>query len=120
MPASAGAAVKNQAAYVLHTKCTATGNSLPSQAICEPIDPEIPSLTSHAVQLIQRDREVAHARSGRMIDRVGNRRGDADDPDLAKPLDAERVGVVRLVHEDDLAVREPQTEPASSSSRELC
>jgi hypothetical protein len=59
-----------------------------------------PSLASQAVKLIQRDWEVAHARSGRMIDRVGNRRGDADDPDLAKPLDAERVGVVRLVHED--------------------
>ena len=67
-------------------------------------EPEITSLASQAVKLIQRDREVAHARSGRMIDRVGNRRGDADDPDLAKPLDAERVGVVRLVHEDDLDV----------------
>ena len=72
--------------------------------ICEPIDPEIPTLASHAVQLIQRDRKVAHARSGRMIDRVGNCRGDANDPDLAKPLDAERVGVVRLVHENDLDV----------------
>ena len=72
-------------------------------SIGRPTDPEIRLPASRAVQLVERDREVAHARSGRMIDRVGDRRGDADDPDLTKPLDAKRVGVVRLVRRSRLS-----------------
>src|SRR5208282_5586306 len=42
------------------------------------------------LQLVQGDRQVAHALAGGMIDRIGDCRRNADDPDLAKPLDAER------------------------------
>src|SRR5208283_374139 len=36
-----------------------------------------------------------------MVDRVRNRRRNADNADLAEPLDAERIAVVWLVDEDD-------------------
>jgi len=42
-------------------------------------------------QLIERDRKVAHAFAGRVIDRVGDRCCNTDDADLAQALDAERV-----------------------------
>ena len=51
-------------------------------------------------QLIQRDRQIAHAFSGRVIDRIRDRRGRADEADLAHALDAERIDdVVGLVDE---------------------
>ena len=40
-----------------------------------------------------------------MIDGIGDRRGDADDADLADAFDTERIDdVVRFVDEDDLYV----------------
>jgi hypothetical protein len=39
-----------------------------------------------------------------VVDRVRNRRRNANNADLAEPLDAERIAVVRLVDEDDLDV----------------
>src|SRR5262245_63806814 len=57
------------------------------------------------LQLIERNREVAHALSSRVVNRVRNCRRDADNADLAEALDAERIdGVIRLVNEDDLDV----------------
>src|SRR5919106_693089 len=44
-------------------------------------------------QLLRRDGQVADALSGRVVNGVGDRRGDAHDRELADPLDAERVGV---------------------------
>src|SRR3954453_16173198 len=56
-------------------------------------------------QLIRRDRQIAHALAGRVIDRVGDRRGRSDYSDLTHALDAERVDdLVRLVDEDHLDV----------------
>ena len=56
-------------------------------------------------QFIERDRQIAHAFAGRVIDRIGDRRGDADNADFADALDAERIDqVVRLVDEDDLDI----------------
>ena len=37
-------------------------------------------------QFVERDRQIAHALAGRVIDRVGDRRRHADDADLAQPL----------------------------------
>src|SRR5689334_17499094 len=52
---------------------------------------------SSPLQFIERDRQVAHALAGRMV--------DADDAELAQPLDAEWIDdVVRLVDEDGLDV----------------
>src|SRR5262249_28040067 len=48
--------------------------------------------------------QIAHARSGRVIDCVSDSRGNADDPYLAYPFDAERIAVVRLVDKNDLDV----------------
>ena len=57
------------------------------------------------LQFVQRDRQVAHALAGRVIDRIGDRRRDPDDADLADALDAERIDDrVRLVDEDHLDV----------------
>ena len=54
---------------------------------------------------IQRDRQVAHALAGGVMDRVGDGGGNADDADLAHPLDAEWIDdAVRLVDEDDIDV----------------
>src|SRR4051812_14660768 len=56
-------------------------------------------------QLINGDRQVPNALSGRVINRVGNGGCDADDADLPDALDAERIdGFVPLVDEDDLDV----------------
>jgi len=56
-------------------------------------------------QLLERDREVAHAFAGRVIDRVGDRRRNTDDADLHQALDAQRVDDrIRLVDEDHLDV----------------
>src|SRR5919199_1659896 len=44
-------------------------------------------------QLLRRDGQVADALSGRVVNGVGDRRGDAHDRELADPLDAERVDV---------------------------
>src|SRR5262245_48942665 len=61
--------------------------------------------TSCRQHLIQRDRQVAYALAGRMIDRVGDGRRYADDADLADALDAEGIdGAVGLVDEDHLDV----------------
>ena len=57
-----------------------------------------------AQQLINGDRQVPDALSGRVINRVSDRRSDADDGDFADPLDTERIAVVRLVDKDDLDV----------------
>jgi len=43
------------------------------------------------LQFIQRDRQVPHALPGCVIDRVGDRRRDADDANLAQSLDAEWI-----------------------------
>src|SRR5204862_5113298 len=60
---------------------------------------------SSPLQFIERDRQVAYTLAGRVIDRVGDRRGDADDANLAQPLDAEWIDdLVRLVDEDHLGV----------------
>jgi hypothetical protein len=57
------------------------------------------------LQLVQRDRQVAHALAGGVIDRVGDRRRDPDDADLANALDSERIDDrVRLLDEDHLDV----------------
>jgi hypothetical protein len=48
-----------------------------------------------ALQLVKRDRQIADALSRRVMDRVGDGSGDADDADFAEPLDAERIVVVR-------------------------
>src|SRR5258708_39977225 len=45
--------------------------------------------SGRAPQLVERDREIAHTLSGRVVDRIGNGCRDADDADLAEPLDAE-------------------------------
>src|SRR5438477_9460839 len=45
------------------------------------------AIPNSSPQFIERDRQVAHALAGRVIDRVGDCRGDADDADLAQPLD---------------------------------
>src|SRR5436190_24317467 len=76
-------------------RCTALWNlsQSPSAAAKSPL------------QLVEGDRQVAHAFSGRVIDRVGYRRRDTDDSDLADAFDAERIDdVVRLVDEDHLDV----------------
>src|SRR5437016_490313 len=44
---------------------------------------------SLGLQLVQRDRQVAHAFTGRMVDRVCYGRRNPDDADLTEPLDAQ-------------------------------
>jgi hypothetical protein len=39
-------------------------------------------------QLVQGDRQIANTFAGRVIDRIGDRRRDPDDADLADALDA--------------------------------
>ncbi len=56
-----------------------------------------------AEQLIRRDRQIAHAHAGRVIDRVRDRRRRAGDADLADALRADGVDDrVGLVDRDDL------------------
>ncbi len=58
-------------------------------------------------ELVQRDRIVAHAHAGRVVDRVGDGRADAADAEFADALGlhwrGHRVG---LVEEDDFLVRD--------------
>src|SRR5215472_18781639 len=54
-----------------------------------------------AQQLVGRDRQIANALSGAMIDRVGDRGGSSDNADFADTFDTERIDlVVFLVDED--------------------
>jgi hypothetical protein len=58
--------------------------------------------TTSPVQLVQRDRQVSDARPGRVIDRVGDRRRDADDADLADALEARSAGGERHYASTDM------------------
>ena len=54
---------------------------------------------------IERNRKIADALAGRVINRVGDRRGNADDADLAQAFDAEAIdNRVGLFHEDHFDV----------------
>ncbi len=44
-------------------------------------------------QLVERDRQIAHALSGGVVNGIGNSRGRARDADLADALDADRIDV---------------------------
>jgi len=60
---------------------------------------------AQSLQFVKSDREIAHALPGRLIDRVRNRCCNADDADLTKAFDAERIDdVFRLVDENNLDV----------------
>ncbi len=48
-------------------------------------------------ELVQRDRQIAHALAGCVIDGVGDRCRYADDTDLADALEPQRIAVVLLV-----------------------
>src|SRR5262249_22098231 len=63
--------------------------------------PSVRRAGSLPLWFIERNREVAHALSGRVVDRVRNRCRNADNAYLAEPLDAEPIAVVWLVDEDD-------------------
>src|SRR5207245_3648327 len=66
---------------------------------------QVPTASIKLNHLVERDRQVAHALSRRMIDRVGDRSRHADNADLAEALDAERIDdLVRLLDEDDVDV----------------
>ena len=69
------------------------------------------SLLSHGRQpveeLVERDRIVAHAHAGGVVDRVGDGRADAADAELGDALGLHRRGHrVGLVEEDHLLVRD--------------
>src|SRR5215208_1264540 len=49
---------------------------------------------TRSAQLVEPDRQRAHAHAGRVEDGVGDGRGGADDADLADSLDADRVELV--------------------------
>jgi hypothetical protein len=55
-------------------------------------------------ELIERNRQIADTLSRRVVDRVGDRRRNADDADLANPFDAKRIAIVQLVNKDDFYV----------------
>ena len=48
-----------------------------------------------------RDRQIAHALAGGVIDRIRDRRRGADDADLADAFDAERIDLVVLLLDED-------------------
>src|SRR5262249_9979356 len=52
-------------------------------------------------QLVERDRQIAHAFARRMIDRIRDRGGGADDADFADLFDAERIDLVILLFDED-------------------
>src|SRR5215831_14656168 len=52
-------------------------------------------------QLVERDRQIAHAFSGRMIDRIRHGRRGADDADFADAFDTERIDLVILLFDED-------------------
>src|SRR4051812_12758033 len=57
-------------------------------------------------QFVRRDREVAHAFARGVKDRVGDRRRDSGDPDLAEPATTERVEMrIGLVNEEHFDFR---------------
>src|SRR5436305_14592119 len=75
--------------------CRASG--APSVGACGSAPPDRLRLSQH---FVQRDRQVAHAYAGRVVDRVGDRRGHADNTYLADTLHAELIDLrVRLVDE---------------------
>src|SRR6185437_10543037 len=53
---------------------------------------------------VQRNRQVAHALSGRVIDRICDCCCHADDADLSESFDAQRIAIVWLVDKDDFDV----------------
>src|SRR6266446_8597588 len=56
-----------------------------------------------ALQLVERDRQVPHACTGRVVDRVCYGRRNPDDADLTETLDAQRLDdLIRFVDEDHL------------------
>src|SRR5262249_29885296 len=58
-----------------------------------------------ASELVERDRQVANAFAGRVINRIGDRGSDTDDANLSHTLDTERIDdVVWLVDEDDVDI----------------
>src|SRR4029450_13028885 len=63
------------------------------------------SLASIPHQLVERDRQIAHALAGRVIDRVRNRRRSADNADFADALDAERIDLVILLFDENYVDR---------------
>src|SRR5438094_2034446 len=80
---------------------TARRHSAPRPLGSRPVRRAIPP----SLQLIQRDRQIANALAGRVIDGIGDRRRDPDNTDLAEAFCAERIDErVRLVDEDYLDV----------------
>src|SRR5262245_8768575 len=64
---------------------------------------QVSSLALIPHQLVERDRQIAHAFAGRMIDRIRHGRRGADDADFADAFDTERIDlVVLLLDEDDI------------------
>ena len=57
---------------------------------------------SSSQQLVQRDGQISDARAGCMVDGIRNRRGDANDADLADALRAEGVDDLVLLLDEDL------------------
>src|SRR5580704_2372628 len=78
---------------------TAWARRTRSGASIETLGPPLPTLQAH--QLVDGDRQVAHALAGGVEDRIGDRRRRADDADFAHALDAERVDLVVLLLDED-------------------
>src|SRR6516225_5011732 len=56
-------------------------------------------------QFVERDRQIPHPFASRVVDRVGNRRRDTDNADLAQAFDPERIDrLIRLVDKDYLDI----------------
>src|SRR5437763_1003765 len=62
-------------------------------------------MTCLLLQFVERNRQVAHAFAGGMVDGVCDCRCNADNANLAQPLDAEWINpVVRLIDKNHLDV----------------